>query len=309
LKGDVREIDTKEGRIQSVTLENGQELSAQFFIDATGQESLLMSTLNSSFSYEKTLGATESLVRTDASSGPLRKIQGKEYGWQSSTHLQGYQSLLTVFHPEDKQLTKPDQYGELQSEFNIDLGHRQESWKGNCVAIGHASGVIEPLTPAPMMLLQLDIQRLLNLIPVSENMSVEEKEYNRLAYLDYEHSQLFTAAFFETNKNLNTKYWQTAHTQEPSDKLMRKITQFENRGFLTAFDFEPFNEQDWTILHFGMKRSIERIDPFIDNIPDAPIRERLDKLELAIKQIVGKMPPHQRYLDKFLNYLERKHAE
>jgi len=239
----------------------------------------------------------------------LRELHGKEYGWQSTTHLQATKSLLTVFHPDDKQLSKSDQYGDLLSEFKIDLGHRDNSWTSNCVAVGHSSSVVEPLTPAPLMLLQLDIQRLMGLTPVSIDMSVEEKEFNRLARLDFDHSQLFTSAFFETADNPDTNYWRAARALKPSDKLARKISQFESRGFLTAFDFEPFNEQDWTILHFGMNRSIDRIDPFLDNIADAPIRERLDQLELAIKQIVGKMPPHQRYLDKFLNYLERKHAE
>ena len=138
---------------------------------------------------------------------------------------------------------------------------------------------------------------------------MEEKEFNRLAQVDIEHSQIFTDAFFETAQTPDTYYWQDAKAQNSSEKLARKIRQFESRGFLTAFDFEPFNEQDWTILHFGMGRQIERVDPFIDNIPDATIRERLDALEISIKQIVAKMPPHGRYLGKFISYLERKNAE
>ena len=66
--------------------------------------------------------------------------------------------------------------------------------------------------------------------------------------------------------------------------------------------------KDWTILNFGMGRTPDRYDIFIDNFDTAPIREQLDQLKNSIDQIVEKMPPHRHYLDNFLNYLERKHG-
>jgi hypothetical protein len=143
---------------------------------------------------------------------------------------------------------------------------------------------------------------------VSLDMSVEAREYNRLLANDVEHCRIFNQAFYEIAQCPDTSYWRAAKSTNIFPKLERKITQFQSRGHLTTFDFEPFNEQDWTILHFGLRRSSDRYDVFVDNIPEATIRERLDQLQSSINKIVNKMPLHQRYIDNFLNYLERKHG-
>ena len=69
---------------------------------------------------------------------------------------------------------------------------------GNCVAIGHAAEVQEPVTHAPMLLLQREIERLLTLVPCSGDMSVERREFNRQSADDFTHAEIFNRALFET---------------------------------------------------------------------------------------------------------------
>ncbi|NNC37235.1 MAG: tryptophan halogenase [Hyphomonadaceae bacterium] len=305
--GEIEDIIIQNGEISSVILEDGRDLSADLFIDATGITGALVSSLDTCASVTRNLAMSEHLTPS-TSPASVRKVEGKTYGWQSVTSLQNHNSILTVSAPEDIDRAKADISGDIHSEFTIAIGRQHQGWVGNCVSIGHANTVIEPLTPAPMMMLQLDIERLLSLIPVTADMSVEQQEFNRLLDNDREHCEMFNVAFFNIPQNPNTAYWASALSNAKSVKLTRKLTQFESRGHLTAFDFEPFNEQDWTILHFGLGRTPDRYDPFIDNVSEATIRGQLDQLQSGIEQIVKKMPPHGRYIENFLNYLERKHG-
>ena len=44
---------------------------------------------------------------------------------------------------------------------------------------------------------------------------------------------------------------------------------------LVAFDLEPFNAEDWTILHHGMGRRPARYDRVADRVPEAELRPML----------------------------------
>jgi tryptophan halogenase len=171
---------------------------------------------------------------------------------------------------------------------------------------------IEPLTPAPMMLLNKDIQRLLELIPVTKSTEVEQVEYNRRFHNDNNHAELFRGAFLTVDELPLGKYWLDAVNDfnvsiENTEKLRRKISQFENRGVIVGFDLEPFNEQEWTILHFGMGRKPLHYDRLAARYKRDEIKETLSKRQNDISHLVDKMPPHKLYLEKLLQYLKSKY--
>jgi len=134
--------------------------------------------------------------------------------------------------------------------------------------------------------------------------SMEDK--TNLRRNDIEHCKIFQVAFFATDTPLNTPYWQDIMALPISPKLNRKLTQFTSRGFLTKFDLEPFNEEDWTILHFGMQRKSQRHIDYTDSLPDNIIEKNLDELENSIQLISEKVPPHAKYVANFMSYLEKK---
>jgi len=307
--GVVSTVEVKNGKLAAVHLNDGQTISADLFIDASGPAGLLMSAIDNPFVGERRLGFAESVLERHMAGTALRQVAGHDFGWQSRTTLRDKQSILTVFSPDMEKealAAHPDSAKTISQQ--IELGRRATGWAGNCIAVGHTGYITEPTTPAPLMLLHKDIERVASLIPVSLDMTVEMREFNRLRENDLDHCELFQRALLETADLPGTSYWQDASASPISAKLARKITQFESRGFLTGFDLEPFNEQDWAILHFGMGRRPRRYDVFLDSIPKEAAASRLDQLRQSIEMITGKMPPHDRYLAKFLSYLERKNA-
>lgn len=185
------------------------------------------------------------------------------------------------------------------------LGRRSLAWAGNCVGVGQAAGVVEPLTPAPMLLLERDIERLLALIPVTGGMAVEAAEYNRRFAEDYDHAALFQQAMFQADGLPDGPYWQTARAEAVPERLERKLTMFERRGVLVAYDLEPFHPEDWLILHMGMGRRPARYDPLADRAERAQVTPFLSNMARTIEQGVATLPPARVYRAQLEQYLRK----
>ncbi len=305
---DISAIDIVEGNIGALHLTDGQTLTADLWIDATGPQGTLLSRIGGSLPSTRRLSAR--LTRTEAETpGPaVTEVTGKSYGWQSKTALRSSTLTLTVGEPEtDLEAQTSHGTAPMQSAA-LDIGRRDMAWVGNCVGIGQAACAMEPLTPAPMLLLQRDIERLLPLLPVLDDMSVERREYNRQADADYVHADLFVRALFETRPVEGSSYWR-AVTRTPADeRLLRKIEQFESRGLHVAFDLEPFTPEDWLILHYGMGRKPARYDRMVDRADKARVKAYIDGIRRDVESAVRSMPPHGSYLKSLTNYLRQRGA-
>ena len=309
IRGEIGSILVEDDRIKAIALSDGSNLEAEFFIDATGPSGKLMEALGNCFQAERRIGFAQSRQECDTLGSALRDVQGRPYGWQSQIHLRNQTISFALCHPDQlDEVELPRGESGLSTSGRLDLGKREDGWRSNCAGIGHTNCVTEPLTPAPMILLLRDIERLMQLIPFSSNMAVEAREFNRLLRDDIDHCDIFLRAFYEVANLPDTPFWRDATAQDVPGKLAIKLEQFNSRGILVSFDLETFNKEDWTILHYGMKRQPDRKHPFLEGVDSMAIQRRLDQLSQAIAQLSLKVPPHARYVNNFLQYLEKHHA-
>ncbi len=299
--------------ITGLQLDNGQRVEADLYIDCTGPDARVFSALeqnNPAPKNARTLFAIHSTRQRGEALPTHRHIRAYEFGWQADTYLRNSIQRLTVCTPEQKSQAIDAHGAQASIAKAFSAGHRQQAWTGNCVAIGQAANVSEPLTPAPLMMLMRDIQRLLELIPVTSTMSAEATEYNRRFIADVEHTGLFQCALFALEHMQDSlpehAYWQQAAQFVQSEKLTRKLTQYHHRGILVNYDLEPFNEQDWLILHSGMQRRPQTYDIVADQVPHAEMANQLNGMGNVIQQVVSQMPPHAIYLEKLMAYLSQK---
>ena len=303
---DVANIECREGAITSLHLSDGQVLEADLFVDCTGPDARLLSRLGVDVTPGRRLRAAWSHRTVERIGAPCRTLTAREFGWQCDTPLQRSVARLTVYAPEQESEALAAHGEPAQHSGEIMLGRRNLAWTGNCVAIGHAAEILEPLTQAPMLMLQRGIERLLTLIPCSRDMSVECREFNRQSGEDYTHAEIFNRALFEIRLPANTPYWRAAREEPAHEKLAQKIAQFESRGVLVAFDLEPFHNEDWTILHHGVGRRPARFDRMADRIPEAETRAMVGRVPHDIAEFVKTMPAHHDYMQNLIRYLKQK---
>jgi tryptophan halogenase len=294
INADITTLEHGQDHIDYVQLEDGKKLQADLYIDCSGTDSKLLATLNNDFIKQRTVnikGETQSCPKT----GPAcRLINGNEFGWQSVTPLREKNHIVSLFESS---------YDNDQADCQTyTLGHRKKAWQGNCVGIGHAAYALEPITPAPYILLKKDIERLLELIPVNYEIQIERQEYNRRSQNDVTHAELFHRAIYAEQRDVG---------YGDCEKLDRKLTQYLHRGILASYDFEPFNEQDWAILHAGLGRIPERYDRMAEQVDFEQTQANLDTMRAGIAHLASSMPAHHIYLEKLSLFLRdsEKHGQ
>lgn len=293
----LREVQVADGRISALVMEGGRTISADLFVDCSAEQRRLAGALGERFQAGRELSAHVS-QQTESQLGPAyRTLRANQNGWTATTPLQGASSVLTICDPTSAQ----DGAG-----LQFQTGRVEQAWVGNCVAIGHAAWGVEPLTPAPMMLLQRDIERALDLIPVTDNCQMEAREYNRRFDDDFVHATAFQRALFVGKNTPETPYWRAATAEPVGAKLQRKLAQFVSRGLSVRYDLEPFNEEDWAILLNGMGLKPERYDRQVDGVEKMAITQQLQGIERAVAEMVSKMPPHHVYMTNMKRYLEKQ---
>ncbi len=289
--------------ITAVRLSDGQALTADLYVDCSGPQAVLLSSLGVACSGGRQLRAVMSESAVGELGPPVRTITPAEYGWRADTPLRGRQTRLTVYDPDAEPAALSAHGDDPKRTGSVTLGRRDEAWFKNCVGIGQAACVVEPLTPAPLMLLERDVERLVSLIPFSTEMTVERREFNRRSAEDYEHAELFTRALFETDNLPETPYWRAARGAPINEKLARKIELFQDRGVLVAYDHEPFHPEDWTILHYGMGRRPIRYDRSADRAPGAQVQQFLSNMKRDVEKVVEALPSHSTYMAELQRYL------
>lgn len=300
---DITTVQRADTGITALTLSDGQTLCADFFIDCTGPHAQLQDKTNPKAESGRTVKATLRHTPGTPLRAPIQRVRSGDYGWRSEVILRSGAQRLTVSDANNETEGRDTDVSAL-----LQLGCRANGWIENCVAIGQAASVLEPFTTAPIKLLLRDIDRIIKLFPISANMKIEAQEYNRLFRDDFIHASLFNQAHFAIPDYPEAPYWQAAAAQMNDPKLVRKLTQYESRGHLVAYDNEPFDGVDWAVLHDGMGRVPRRRDPLAALIDPAIIDTRLEALQTTIQSVVKKMPPHPVYMSKFLSYLQRKYT-
>lgn len=312
MRAGITEIEPGPEGIGALRLSDGQRVPADLFIDCTGPDALLLTLLGARHlvdrrSTDRQLGAVMNQSPSEQLGPAMRALTGRPFGWQSVTALQGATARLTVFAEDDEALALAAHGVAPDVAARAVPGRQAQAWIGNCVAIGQAAAVIEPLTPAPLMLLQADIERLVSLIPMSRDMAMECREFNRQFENDTDHADLFHRALFATTPMAGSSYWEAAHSQ-PNPKLDRKLTQFLSRGVLVSYDLEPFTPEDWTILHYGMGRRPRRSDRLTDQVPEHEVKRYLADMRAGIAAMAKSLPGHQAYMSGLKNFLAREGA-
>lgn len=285
IESDVTSVQLEDGNIAAITLNKGAKITADLFVDCSGAHSCLLSELNGKRHIQRHVQATRS--RQDvAHTGPsYRQVRGKLDGWESITPLQNCN-----LHFSQKILDGDILEGYTQ----YTLGHNTKAWIGNCVGIGHSAYMLEPVTHGPYVMLMRDIERLLELVPLGGSLELERKEYNRRYSNDIEHGLLFHKALYHEQYDIGYTF---------CEKLERKLTQFSHRGIVVSFDFEPFNVQDWIILHAGLARRPSNYDQMANQVSEDDMAEKLISIRKGMVHLAKQMPPHHLYITKLKQHL------
>jgi tryptophan halogenase len=89
-------------------------------------------------------------------------------------------------------------------------GRHRDAWCGNVIAIGNASGFVEPLQSTGVMMIAHAVGMLIDLWPEADECQATRQIYNKRMAGLWDGLRWFIAVHYKFNNRLNTPFWKEA---------------------------------------------------------------------------------------------------
>jgi tryptophan halogenase len=175
-------------------------------------------------------------------------------------------------------------------------GHRREFWKHNCLAIGLASGFVEPLEATSIHMIARGMDFFLRYFPDRNCDCALIREYNRRMLADYEEIRDFIILHYSATARDDSPFWQWCSNITLPDSLQERIELFKGHGALREGVDELFRGSSWQSVFEGMGISPSVYCRQVDNMEYAEIEAALATAKAAIAGMVAHLPTHEEFL-------------
>jgi len=312
-EGKVKKVNLRpeDGFIASVEMENGETITGDLFLDCSGFRGLLIEeTLKTGYQdWTRWLPCDRALAVPTQNEGPPASytlVTAREAGWQWRIPLQHrtgnghvYCSAFTsdekaretlLSNLEGKTLADP-----LPLRFTT--GRRNKAWNKNCVALGLASGFLEPLESTSIHLIQRGIAMLLKFLPDRSFEPADIDRYNKIFEFEFGRVRDFLLLHY-THTERKGAFWEHCRNIPLTDSLQEKIDLFKSHGRILREDTELFPAQSWLYVMIGQAIRPRGYEPTVDTLGDAAIQNNLNDIRAVVKRCVDAMPSHQDFIDR-----------
>lgn len=317
-EGKVAQVSLRpeDGFIDSVTLEGGETVTADLYLDCSGFRGLLIEgALQTGYEdWRRWLPCDRAVTAPSALAGPppsYTLTAALDAGWRWRIPLQHRVGNGHVYCSEfinDEQaaeallskLEGPALADPLTLRFNT--GRRKKFWNKNCVAVGLSGGFLEPLESTSIHLIQRSLAILLKMFPDRHFDPVDIDRYNKSFVFEYERIRDFLLLHYATNERDDTAFWRYCQTIEHTDSLKDKIELFRSYGRILREESELFPVQSWLYIFMGQGIMPRRYEPMADILDPAKLKAGLEDIRRVVRQCAETMPRHQEFIDQHCAY-------
>ncbi len=298
------------GFVTSVTLESGEEIAADLFIDCSGFRGLLIEqSLETGYDdWSHWLPCDRAVAVPCATQGalsPFTRATAMDAGWIWRIPLQhrvgnGHVYCSTYISDDDAAIALT---GQLESDplaklnfLRFKTGKRKKQWSKNVVAIGLSAGFLEPLESTSIHLIQLAIGRLLDLFPDKGWDPMNETEYNRLMDLEYERVRDFLILHYHATERDDTPFWNYVRNMPIPDSLAHKMASFRERGLVVNYRDGMFLDASWIAVYLGQRVVPQNPDPLGMELEEGHVQSKLAALKRDLSAAAATLPPHSDFI-------------
>jgi len=307
--------DAESGDVASVKLASGAEVSGDLFIDCSGFRSLLLGqTMGVPWvDWSDWLPCDRAFAVPCASVEPLTpytRATAQRAGWTWRIPLQhrignGYVFSSRFCSEEEARQTVLDAIdGEALDEprlLRFAAGRRQLGWAGNCIAVGLASGFLEPLESTSIFLIQAATIDLAGLIP-RRGEKVDPRmvrEFNRLFATHYDRTRDFLVLHYTANERVGEPMWDHVRNMALPDSLAHRMALFRESAAAPEYQLGLFSRDSWLSVLEGQGVLPSAANPLAHRLSAADLQARLDDLATRIAINAADMTPHAEFLASY----------
>jgi tryptophan halogenase len=308
--GQVRDVlRGEDGLLRGVVLDSGETVHAAFFVDCSGAASrLLGETLEVPFDdWTRWLPCDRVIHARAARAAPAPSASvatAHAAGWSMTLPLQ-HEDVHAVFYASGHldetsavRLFAAPAGSATPASVPLICGRRRRFWVGNCVALGAAAGVPDPLSSMSAQMIYDGATRLADLFPHAQPGERLIAEYERRTSVQFERVRDFAALHYALAGREDSSFWRERRQVQLPESLDYRLRLFRNGGRLAAFDDEVHDESDWISILLGMGVWPGRADPLTLGMIPEQIAARIDRMRQIMRQAADAMPAHGAYLQK-----------
>ncbi|WP_332876121.1 tryptophan halogenase family protein [Massilia sp. S19_KUP03_FR1] len=299
-----------DGHVDAVLMENGERIAGDLFIDCSGFRALLIEgALKTGFddwsdflpcdrAWAVPCESTEELP-------PYTRATARPAGWQWRIGLQhrtGNGHVYSSQHMSDDEaasILMGSLDGKALAEprmLRFKAGKRKQVWNKNVVAVGLASGFLEPLESTSIHLIQSTVGRLVTFFPDAGFNQADIDEFNRQADFEVERIRDFLILHYRATRRTDSPFWERCRTMPVPATLERKMALWQAHGRLVRDDNELFAEDGWLQVLHGQGIGAGGYHPLVDLLGEDEVAAYLEQIAGVVNKCVQVMPTHKEFI-------------
>jgi tryptophan halogenase len=302
----------EDGFITGVTLEGGRSIEGELFIDCSGFRGLLIEqTLKTGYEDWSHLLPCDRAAAVPCESvaplTPYTRSTARDAGWQWRIPLQhrigNGHVYCSAFTSDDEAaatlLANLDGKALADPRFlRFVTGRRKQMWVKNCVALGLASGFLEPLESTSIHLIQSGLNRLISLFPDTGFSEVDIAEYNRQCIAEFTAIRDFLILHYKANERTGLPFWDACRALKLTDTLEHKLNLFRSHGRLYRNPDDLFTDDSWMQVLIGQGVTPQGCHPLTQALDPTQLSGFLAQLRQTVAATAAALPDHRAFIDR-----------
>ncbi len=315
IEGKIGEVlcDNDTGYIKTLCLEDGQRIDGDLFLDCTGFRGLLIEqTLKTGYEdWNHWLPCDSAIAVQTESKGPIMPYTESvayKSGWRWRIPLQSRVGNGMVYcsqyisDDEAHALLLSEVDGERRTDprlIKFRTGRRNKTWSKNCIALGLASGFLEPLESTSIHLVVIGVTRLLQHFPFNGVRQSVVDHYNKLTNDDLENIRDFLILHYHATQRNDSEFWRYCREMDVPESLVRRIDMFESEGLLVHAEGELFAIDSWIQVMLGQRLEPRHYHPLPRLMNDDELKQFLGSIRASVANSVAQLPRHEEFINRY----------
>ncbi|MBB5712662.1 tryptophan halogenase family protein [Sphingomonas xinjiangensis] len=303
------ERERTNGDVRAVLLAGGERIEGDLFVDCSGFRALLIGE-QSWEDWSHWLPCDRAVAAPTASPAgtiePFTRAAAMPAGWRWRIPLRHRVGNGYVYASRflDDDMAREQFLAAIEGEplaeprlLRFRAGRRTRSWTGNVVAIGLASGFLEPLESTSIYLVQMAITALVEHFPGRPIDALDRDGFNRSVDAEYDRIRDFLILHYHATRRSDTPFWDHVRNMETPPELAQKLALWRETAQVAQYSHGLFLEPSWVAVLLGQGVIPHGWDQRAA-IPDPAALDRaLETLQGAIAERVAAMPDHRVWLE------------
>ena len=306
-------LDPETGYVTSVTLENGESIEADLYVDCSGFRGVLIEqALETGYDdWSQWLPCNRAVAVPSEARGklvPYTRATARKAGWQWRIPLQHRTGNGHVYWNE--YISDDEATHQLMStlegpalaepkQLYFKTGRRKKFWNKNVVSIGLSGGFLEPLESTSIHLIQEGITALIELFPGDSIQPLDVDEYNHRMALNFERVRDFLLLHYVATQRDDSEMWRYFRDMTLPDSLQEKMTAWISRGYVLKYEFGVFLPPSWIAVMLGQNLEPVAYDPRADRFGNEELASLLQQIKTDTQRAVESTPSQSDFLARY----------